>query len=351
MKSDRHFLIVGGGLSGLCVAYQLWKKGQKTTIIDAGKNHSSVIAAGMINPLVFRRITKSWRVDDFMDYLVPFYRELEQIIDASFFHSIVIRRMFSNEHERDLWHKKQEREDFSPYMTYQTEEDKNFKGAINKFGSGRVRQAHYVEARKFIECFQKWISTKVNVVQETFDYSQLQETTYRDTPYSDIVFCEGFQGKKNPFFKDLPLNQTKGETLTIKSKSLPENESVNRKCFVLPLGNQQFKIGSTYVWHTNTLNTTEEGKQTLLENLSYLTNEKPTILKQEAGVRPTTIDRRPLVGTHPEHQSYHIFNGLGTKGYMLAPKLSMEFVAFLCGEKKLNNEIDIARFRINNENS
>lgn len=346
MKSSKHFLIVGAGLSGLCVAYQLWKKGQKITLLDSGKNHSSVIAAGMINPLVFRRMTKSWRVDDFMQYLIPFYRELESELGESFFHSIVIRRMFSNEHERDLWHKKQERDDFSSYMIYQTEEDKTYNGAINKFGSGRVNQAHYVEAKKFIELFQKWFSNKIDFIQEEFDFSELNGTKYQEKEYSDIVFCEGYRGKENPFFNHLPLNQTKGETLIIDSKTLPENESVNRKCFVLPLGNRQFKIGSTYVWNTNTLNITEDGKNTLLENLSYLTKEKPTILQQEAGVRPATIDRRPLVGTHPKIKDYHILNGLGTKGYMLAPKISLEFVNYLLEGKQLDSEIDIARFQV-----
>lgn len=343
-------MIVGAGLSGLTVAYQLWKKGQKVTLLDAGKNHSSVIAAGMINPLVFRRMTKSWRVDDFIEYLVPFYRELESELGESLFHSIVIRRMFSNEHERDLWYKKQEREDFSPYMIYQTEKDKNFDGAINKFGSARVNQAYYVEAKKFIELFQRWFSNKGEFIQEEFDFSQLNGTKYQEKEYSDIIFCEGYRGKENPFFNYLPLNQTKGETLTLESKSLPQNESVNRKCFVLPLGNQQFKIGSTYVWHSSNLDITSEGKKTLLEKFAYLTSEEPTILKQEVGIRPTTIDRRPLIGTHPENHSYHIFNGLGTKGYMLAPKISLEFAEYLCDGKSLDSEIDIARFTVDKGN-
>ena len=42
-------------------------------------NFSSRIAAGIINPLVFRRMTKSWRVDDFIPFLKSHYKELEEL--------------------------------------------------------------------------------------------------------------------------------------------------------------------------------------------------------------------------------------------------------------------------------
>ena len=71
-------LLVGGGLSGVCIASELVKRGAQVTLIDSGINHSSKVAAGMINPLVFRRMTKSWRLDDFLPFLFAFYRDLEQ---------------------------------------------------------------------------------------------------------------------------------------------------------------------------------------------------------------------------------------------------------------------------------
>jgi len=147
----------------------------------------------------------------------------------------------------------------------------------------------------------------------------------------------------NPHFNLLPLTQTKGETLTIKNIKLPENESVNRKCFVLPLSPGVFKIGSTYTWNTADLSPTKEGKNDILNNLSFLTNEKPEIINHSAGIRPTTVDRRPLMGTHPTMKNYHYFNGLGAKGYMLAPRLSFEFAEYLLKNKALNKEVNLTR--------
>jgi glycine oxidase len=141
----------------------------------------------------------------------------------------------------------------------------------------------------------------------------------------------------------LPLEATKGEILTVVSKELPENELLNRKCFILPVGDQQFKIGATYSWRSPNTELTDEAKEELLQHADSLTNAHFEIIKHEAGVRPTTIDRRPMMGKHPEFPKLKIFNGLGAKGYMTAPLLSQEFVAYLKNGISLDKEIDIQR--------
>lgn len=341
---DRHILIVGGGLAGIAVAFELLKKNYQITLIDKGVNYSSKIAAGMINPLVFRRMTKSWRVDEFIPYLNTFYKDVETLTGKPFHHPIKIRRMFSSQQEREFWEKKQDLPDFKSYMEHLTEDDNHFSGAINSYGSGRVKQASYIDTHIFLSASKTYLSKHVNWVEEEFEYSALNHSVYKDISFDDIVFCEGYLGCNNPYFNRLPLHQTKGETLLIRSKTLPEDQSVNRKCFVLPLGNQTFKIGSTYIWNTINPSPTEEGKTTLLKNLSFLTEENVEILEHEGGVRPTTDDRRPLIGTHETHKNYHIFNGLGTKGYMIAPLLAKEFVNYLSKEGDLHPETKISRF-------
>ena len=343
MKKGKNVLIIGAGLSGLSVAVHLIRKNCAVTVIDNEINHSSAIAAGMINPLVFRRMTKSWRVDEFMPFLKSFYQSLEKETKCSFLHPITIRRMFSTQQERELWLDRQETNEYSNFMHVLSSEDDLYSEAINNFGSGRVKNSSYVDTKIFLESLKKYVGEKGKLISKEFSYSNLDELKYNDDKYDEIVFCEGYLGVDNPWFGDLPLDQTKGETLTITSSEIPENESLNRKCFVLPLGNNMFKVGSTYVWNTPDTNPTETGKTTILENLSYLTKAKFSVTDQGAGVRPTTKDRRPLIGTHLTHSNYHIFNGLGAKGYMIAPFLSAAFVDYLIDGKDLDAEIDIKR--------
>lgn len=343
-RTQKNYLIVGLGLAGTCVGYQLIKKGCKVTFIDSGINHSSRIAAGLINPMVFRRMTKSWRLDEFIPYLNSFYRELESHTNERFFHPITIRRMFSHEQERDLWIKKSSLSEFQNYLEELTEQDDNYDRAANTFGSGRVKNAAYVDVITFLNSMRDWFVQNASVYKEQFIYTSLTGTNYKGADYDGVVFCEGYTAKDNPFFGGLPLGQTKGETLTVKSGEIPEDESVNRKCFVLPLGNQTFKVGSTYIWHTPDTSITDEGRRTLLDNIAGLGFENVIVETQEAGVRPTTIDRRPILGEHPEYKGYYIFNGLGTKGYMIAPLLSEEFANYIMDGSLLNTEVIISRF-------
>ena len=338
-------IIVGAGLAGLSVAVRLIERGEAVILFDNGLNHSSRVAAGMINPLVFRRMNRAWRIDACIAALNDFYRGLEQRTNATFFHPITIRRMFSNEHERELWMQKQPLPEYDAYMAKTTDEDDNFQGAINNFGSGRVKNASYIKTAVFLESVKRFVSHEAEVRNEPFDYDLIEESSYKDIHFERIVFCEGYRGLENPFFNYLPLQQTKGETLVIGSETIPENESVNRKCFILPMGNKRFKVGSTYDWDSTDLSITEEGKQAILEKVAYLTEETIEVLGQEAGIRPTTPDRRGMMGQHPERENLYIFNGLGTKGYLIAPLLSQEFVDYLVDGNPLNPEVDIERFR------
>lgn len=339
-----HFLVVGAGLAGLCVSIQLLRKEAKVTLLDSGQNHSSAVAAGMINPLVFRRTTKSWRVDEFLPYLTTFYRELEHLTKLSFFHSVAIRRLFAHAQEQETWIKRQNDDAYKAYVCPLNEADALYSGVSNEYGSGRVKEAFYVQVGPFLDACRSWIAENATVLQETLDYSALNGAHYNGVEYSGIIFCEGYQGAINPWFSYLPMDQTKGEVLQVRSHTLPENESLNRKCFVLPLGNNTFKVGATYGWKDPSLHTTEAARAELLEKLASLTEEEVDVLDQIAGVRPTSIDRRPFIGTHPEMKKYHLFNALGTKGYMLAPLLSEEFADYLLAGKELDREVDIARF-------
>jgi glycine oxidase len=346
MTNRKNILIIGAGLAGSSIAHRLIQQNQNVKIIDKGENFATSVAAGMVNPMVFRRMNKSWRLDEFIFEAKAFYSELEETLKTKLLHEVTIRRLFSSEQERKSWLEKQFFSEFENYLTPISAEDEKYEYAKNNFGSGRVKNAFWIDSSKFYDSNLAYFKEKGILLKETFSTDDFnpEEGIYKGEKYDQIVFCCGYLNKEIPFFSSLPVQQTKGQLLTLKSNQIPDNESLNRKCFVLPLGNGTFKVGATYEWNNTNLEVTTEGRNLLLQNLSVLGDFKLEVLDQNSGIRPTTPDRRPIMGRHPEFSKLHVFNGLGTKGYMTAPTLSREFVAFLIDGKALNLEVSNERF-------
>lgn len=338
-------LIVGGGLAGSCLGYQLAENDCSVTLIDSGINVSTNIAGGIIIPLVFRRMTKSWRIDEFLPYAKQFFQKVEEKKNISIIFPVNIRRFFSSEQERKYWLDRQETEEFSNYMNRVSKEDETAYPYANKFGSGRVKECYRVDAQLLLTEIQN--HPAIECRKELVDYKEINPDlgSYKDEKFDFIVFCEGYQSNNNPWFSYLPVDPTKGEVLTVKTNGLSETESLNRKCSTSYIGNGEYKVGATYVWHSDSTEITEEGKELLLENLRYLTDQPVTVVDQVAGIRPTTIDRRPLMGWHPNYNKLAVFNGLGAKGFLLAPLLSKELADFLLNGKELDKECVLSRIK------
>ncbi len=340
-------LIIGSGLAGTCLAHHLLAKGMEVKIIDKGVNLSTKVAAGIINPLVFRRMTLSWRVAEFIPAADAFYESIGKQLNQTFRHPIVIRRLFASEQEAGFWQTKQHLPEYSAFMTEQTEADRLFPSPQNTFGTGLVKGASYVDSVPYYEAQRTWFIDRGLLESAELNYADIDPETaaYKGETYDYIVFCEGKDGKTNPWFGYLPLQQTKGELLTIHAPSVSQKELLNRKCFMLPVGNDQFKVGSNYEWDTDNAVVTAAARALIEENLKSVTGEPYEVTDQAAGVRPTVTDRRPLVGKHPDFPKLVIANGLGTKGYMIAPLLMKELADHLTEGKALHPEADITRFK------
>jgi len=149
----------------------------------------------------------------------------------------------------------------------------------------------------------------------------------------------------NPFFNHLPLDGTKGELLIIKAPGLQLDVIVNTSVFIMPLGDDLFKVGATYNWKDKTNVPTDEGKLELVTRVKEILNCEFEIINHFAGVRPTVRDRKPLIGTHAKFSCIHILNGLGTRGVMLAPAMAKALFENIELGTPLDAAIDIKRFK------
>ncbi|MCC5922592.1 MAG: FAD-binding oxidoreductase [Crocinitomicaceae bacterium] len=341
---DEKHLIIGGGLAGISLAHRMEDAGKDFLIVDSGVNHSTSIAAGMINPMVFRTMVKTWKADELFPELIKFYRHLELKVKQNFLFNRSIKRIFSTAHERKLWNERLNDDSYAPYISPSSPIMPEWLDA--NFGAGTVLTPGYIDSELFLRCNHHYFQTKGKMQKADFNGLKLDESNlnYDGIKYKSITFCEGYKGKDNPYFGYLPLQQTKGEILEVTSNDFQKTEILNRKCFVLPTEAGTFKIGATFAWNTTNLSPTITAKTELQEQLASFSKASYTIINQQAGIRPTVTDRRPLLGEHPIHRGLFIFNGLGTKGYMLAPYFSGQLSRRILHGETLDSEVDIKRF-------
>ncbi|MSU51811.1 MAG: FAD-binding oxidoreductase [Opitutaceae bacterium] len=95
-------VIVGQGLAGTLLAWELERNGVDFAIIDAGSSwgKASAVATGIINPITGQRLVKSWRVDELLPLARAAYRELEAQLGLELWREMRVRRLFRDEAER-----------------------------------------------------------------------------------------------------------------------------------------------------------------------------------------------------------------------------------------------------------
>lgn len=343
------FIIVGRGLAASTLMHAFHKQHITfTTIGNKDLSSSSRVAAGIWNPVVFKRLTKSWLADELIPYLNEFYSDCELRLGKKLITQRSIVKPFTEDQEKVLWDKKAagELEDFlAPIL--ENEESEEFKHFIVTNGAGFVKNAGNLNMTEFLDQTAHYF--KKSLHEETFDHRQLKvyadKVVYCGIEARQIIFCEGHLVKNNPFFNWVPLKPAKGEVFTVKIPELQVvNAIFNRNGFVMDLGDEIYKVGATYAWEDLTENLTEAGALELHEKLKKMIDCDYEVIRHEAGIRPSSSDRRPIIGQHPFHKNLFIFNGLGTKGVMLAPFFAGNFVNFYLQREDINKDVDVKRF-------
>jgi len=347
MKVD--FIIVGQGLAGTLLAHELFRQNKSFVVFnDPDQIKSSEVAAGLINPIVFRRMTKSWLVDDAFPQMETTYRKLEELLHEQLYFPCRMLKILS-EDGLDFWKRKAFANQLNAYLD--AEPNLNFKntGIFNTFSFGCVNKSGRLDIQKLIFAFYEFLSQQNWIRNEKLDYQKLvllpDSATYDNITARKIIFCEGSAASQNPFFKNLKFKHSKGEVLELKIPELNQDKIMNGEVFVMPIGNLRYKVGATYSWDELNWETTESARMELLDKLKNISSTRFEVINQKAGIRPTMHDRKPVIGLLPDNPQIGIFNGLGSKGVLLGPYFAKQFVNFLIGDSTyLHPEADIKRY-------
>lgn len=343
------FIIVGRGLAATSLMHAFYQHQISFKVIGSEQlSNCSRVAAGIWNPVVFKRLTKSWLADELIPQLHTFYTECEARLNVRIMTRRPLLKPFTEDQEKKLWTKKaaSELKDFiDPDLYSPASPDLDHCHIPNQYGlvnnCGNIHVADYLAATTTL--------FKDHIRDERFNHAQLQfikdTVNYEDLKAKHIIFCEGYLVKDNPFFNWIPLKPAKGEILTIQSSGLRLKHSIlNRNGFLMDISGNTFRVGATYDWNDLSQQPTEKGLEELRIKLKTMISCEYSVLRHEAGIRPSSIDRRPVIGPHPLHKNAFVFNGLGTKGVMLAPFFVKNFVNFFLQKEALVNDVNVNRF-------
>jgi glycine oxidase len=341
------FIIVGQGLAGSILALELLKQNKTVLVIDnADMSQCSKVAAGIYNPIVFKRLTQSWMADKTLPAMFDFFSAAEKLFDTKLIYQTQIARAFVSEQEETLWKKKAVNE-LSEFVDAKIHPAKNEYEFLNS-DYGFVTEAGFVDVPKFLQHTKEYLVQRNSLLNETFTYEGViikeDKIQYQNILCDKLIFCEGHLATQNPFFQNLKFKPAKGEVLTIYCEELKVDSIINKDFFILPLPEPHcFKVGATYNWLDLTDDITDKAKNILVEKINSVIPFSYKIINQQAGVRPATIDRRPFVGTHPVHKNVGVFNGFGTKSVMLAPYFAKHFCNFIFLNQELFLDVDVKR--------
>jgi glycine oxidase len=349
MKAD--YLIVGQGIAGSMLAWFLLKENKSVLVIDKyNSSSSSNVAAGIIHPITGRRIVKTWMADELIPFARKAYWELEAFFRQKFFHDLPILELLSTTKEVNDWNSRAESAELKRYISSENK-DGQYNEVLKPFLKKiQINHSGWVDMQGLVIALRNFFSEKKILIEEVFEHAKLKlnngRVQYKNIEADKIIFCEGYAAMHNPLWKHLPYLPAKGEILTIKSPFLKLENILVKSIFILPLGNDLYKVGSTYEWNELNEIPTAKAKQKILFQLDQIINVSYKVVDHKAGIRPSVKDRRPFLGFHHEHKQIGIFNGLGTKGALLAPFFAHHFSKHLLLETPLMQEVNVQAIKM-----
>ncbi len=326
MARTTDYIIVGAGLAGTTLAKELIGRGRSVVVIDNGARSSSMVAGGLMNPLTGKRLVYD---ESFAEKYRRAVRAYEDIPGA--LRTLPIVRVLSDDTEIRSWNKKESlfRSDYRITSTDHAEASRIvplLNPAYKHSIAVLIPEAGHLQTAAVIEARKAWLREQDALVVSQADVHAWDPAshTLAGIDAGRVVLCEGWHLSTNSAFSRIPTMCAKGQLLTV---HIPEHPTIDAICihrgrFLVPLGDHLYRYGATYEWNDINEDVLPSTTEFLLEGLQDMVSCHVTVVRADAGIRPIIRDLAPVLGVHPDHPHVGIFNGMGSKGALLAPTLA-----------------------------
>ena len=342
-------LIIGQGLAGTAVAWQLWERGVPFRLVDRDEPvTSSKVAAGLLTPITGMRLTLNEDYGARLAEAVPFYRHKERLLGLRFLHARPAVRLFKNDDEPRRWAGRME----DPAV-------RRFVNARPRFplldaelfeaphGGFQMKHAGYLDTVAYLAASRAFFEARGACQSADVRWEDLTVTAdqvvWQGESFAEVIFCQGWEALRHPWFDWVPFAPARGTILTARADLQGERRIVNCGCWVVAREDGALRIGSTYELKFDSPNATSAEKLAgLHEQIRRLIKVPVEILDQQTAVRPTITQQRTLIGRHPARPRVAFLNGLGSKGTLLSPHFARRLVEHLLDGQAIPAAIDLA---------
>lgn len=340
------YIIVGLGIAGISLCEQLQKQNKSFIVVDGGVGGSTAKSGGVFNPTVLKRFTAAWNAAAFYPAAINFYNELSKKLNQNIFVETPVLRIFKSVEEQNNWSVASDKKDLQPFLSSEFLKNTN-PAIVATYGFGEVLGTAQIDALQLLSRYRAYLQTADLLLTETFEYNLVQQKEnvvfYKNISAEKIIFAEGAKAIDNPFFPKQTIIGNKGEYVIIAAPELQLDALLKGPMYVIPAGKDQYKVGATYSRDDYSVNPTELAREEILSKLRTFINCPFEVVGQTAGVRPTTKDHRPLLGSLGKNPNLVFFNGLGSRGFLMSPLLAEILIDALENKSALPKEMDIQR--------
>ncbi len=304
-------IIVGSGIAGMSIAGTLLQNGKSFIIINQNSvNFASGVSAALINPFSAKGKTYTPEYKSFLEIALPFYNYWEQIFSEKIIKETAILNI-DTARTIDVFLAQNEIEIMHNCFTADTK---------NIYSTKPIWK---IDNQLLLHSFHSFLNTNNLLLNEYFAHKELiihqEKIEYKNIKASFIIFCEGVQATSNFLFPALPFTRNRGEVLLLSIPELSQDYVYDLGIRLVPKGNGIFWCGSNHKWQFDNLLPDAEWRKGV-ESILHKNLKIPfEILEHIVAERPTTAGQKVIAAVHKEHQNIGIFNGLGTKGYAIAP--------------------------------
>jgi glycine/D-amino acid oxidase-like deaminating enzyme len=339
-------IIAGQGLAGSLLALSMLDAGYHVLVLDNGESNASKVAAGLINPVTGLRLLKSAQVESHLNYAMAYYRTLEQRFDQIFLVEQDMWRILTSEKQRMLAETRLIDEHYRDVLAGWVEPEYPLN---TSYGCLLQKRTGYLRTRPLLETIRNYLFDKGVLREERLNYEEvvIKETvSWKDVECRWLIFCEGQQGRFNPWFGHLPFQVVKGQILSLQTDCPLPSSIVNDGQWLIPLTGDTFRYGASYEPDSIEISSQNDIIAGLLSRLAqripFLQGSR--VVEVESGIRPATLDKSPLIGQHVSIPQLVIFNGFGSHGSLLIPEHASMLIRHLTEGVRLPDSVSISRF-------